>query len=345
MKQLLDDAVEDFLAHRRSQDFSKRTLNNERMILKRFLTVNGNIYLHNVTGRHITRHFEEASKTRAPQSLRLDHQTLNVFFAWARQTKRMATDNDPMYGRRKPKAVQRERNRIHVSKFAHLLTVAEASAPRNRMLVAILLYTLMRDQEATDLRVGDVDLDAGFLTARIWKTRQEDRMPISAELDGELRRWLTAYAVELGRSLKPSDFLLPARKSVSVIFNENKKIVGHEYEYDPTRRMGASHRVVRPILEEMGFPTTDHLGQPLKEGAHTIRRSGARAFFDQLAANGYDHALRIVQSMLHHSSVQTTETYLGITADRRSRDEIVRGRMMYQIEEPGKVVPLTADMR
>lgn len=161
-KALLSDAVDDYLVLRGSQDFSRNTLANERGVLKRFLLVNGN----QIEARHTTRYFEEAAKTRSPRSLQLDHTVLTQFFDWARKTKRLPLGMDPMIGRRRPKTRHKERDRIHVSKFDHLLDVAEAQDPRNRAVVAVLLYTLIRDQEAADLRVGDVDLDSGYLHSR-----------------------------------------------------------------------------------------------------------------------------------------------------------------------------------
>lgn len=62
---------------------------------------------------------------------------------------------------------------------------------------------------------------------------------------------------------------------------------------------------------------------------HTLRRSAARALFDRLATEGYDGALRLVQAMLHHAQSSTTEHYLGLTLDKKRRDDIIRGESMY----------------
>ena len=341
MKALLSDGIDDYLVLRSSQDFSRNTLANERGVLKRFLLVNGNIWTHQIEARHTTHYFEEAAKTRSPRSLQLDHTVLTQFFDWARKTKRLPLDMDPMIGRRRPKTRHKERDRIHVSKFDHLLDIAEAQDPRNRAVIAVLLYTLIRDQEAADLRVGDVDLDSGYLHVRITKSHMEDSMPICAELDEELRKWLTTYAASARRPLRPNDFLLPRRQSAGLVKDErNDLIIGHEMFYDPERQIARVGRVAASVLTDFGWEMRDHLGKSKMEGAHTIRRSGARALFDALVAQGYDRALRIVQSLLHHSSVGITEGYLGITADRKSRDELIRGQRMYS-HEVGTVVKLS----
>jgi integrase len=337
MKALLSDAIDDFMVLRASQDFSKRTLANERTVLKRLLAVNGNVWCHSITDRHVTRYFEEAGKTRSPNSQQLDHTVLGQLFEWMRHTRRMPLDVDPMVGRRRPKPRKRERDRIPVTEFPRLLEVAERRDPRDRMIVAVLLYTLVRERECSDIRLRDVDLAGGWLRIRITKTGQEDSMPICSELDSELRRWLSFYASEIGRSLEPSDFLVPRRYSTSILRGgggENRgHITGHEMLYAPERPIARLGNAVRLVLEDFGFSMVDHMGTRKMEGAHTLRRSGARALFDRLAKDGYDHSLRVVQSMLHHASITQTEVYVGVTADRRSRDEILRGKPMYALDE------------
>jgi integrase len=325
---LLSDSIDAYMLHRSSQNYSKATLKADTQVLKKFLAITGNVYCHSITHRHVERHFEEVSKTRKPASLRNDHGVLVRFFKWARHTGRMPIDSDPMFGRRQPRPVKRERNRLHVTRFGELLEAAEERDPRDRALCALLLYTLGRDSEVTDLRIRDLDLQAGWLKVRIHKTGQEDTLPVSTELDSEMRRWLTHYTA-VAAPLQPWFHLVPAR-GVFPIKDDRGRILKHESIYRPERKIGGAGRIVNPILEKIGFPVLDESGKPCGEGSHTIRRSGARALFDQLVEGGYDHALRLVQSMLHHASVTMTERYIGITADRRTRDDVIRGKMMYQ---------------
>ena len=335
MKQELSPSIEAYMRHRRSQNYSKGTLKVDTQVLTKFLAVVGNIYCHQITDRHVQRHFEEVSKTRGPASLKNDHGVLVRFFKWARHTGRMPADSDPMFGRRQPKAIKRERNRLHVSRFPELLAAAEERDPRDRALCALLLYTLGRDSEVTDLRIRDLDLSSGWLKVRVYKTNAEDTLPVSSELDEEMRRWLTHYS-RIHRGLEPWHYLVPAR-GVFPVRGDNGRILRHDSTYRPDKKISGAGRIVNPILEAIGFPVVDDKGKRSGEGSHTIRRSGARALFDQLVGDGYDGALRITQSLLHHQSVTQTETYIGITADRRSRDDILRGRIMYHLDE--NVVP------
>lgn len=329
MKDPLSDAIDSYLLFRRSQSLSKGTLKTDQGVLRRFLATTGNIYTESIKEYHVTRHFEEAARTRSPGSLRNDHQALLTFFKWARHTKRMPVDSDPMYGRKTPKSARRERYRIPVSKFDHMLDLAGQRDPRDRAVVSVLLYTLLRDSEATALRVRDLDLDNGYVMARIHKSSIEDRVPISAELDRELHSWLTIYAESVG-GLLPHYYLLPSR--VSVIDSRDPEtgaiLSNKTLAYSPERRIYATGDIVKRVLADLGVPLTLD-GKSLHEGAHTLRRSGARALFDSLSDMGYDKPLRVVQAMLHHKSQVDTERYIGITADRRSRDELIRGQVMY----------------
>lgn len=304
----------------------------ERSTLTKFLTVNGNIWCHAISESHVTRFFEEASRTKQPQSLRNDHTVLSSFFEWLRRTRRMGTETDPLYGRRKPKRLQKERRRLHFSKFPALLDAAEARSPRDRAALALLLYTLGRDGEITSLRIRDLDLDSGYITYAVHKSRKEDRMPICTELDAELRQWLTFYTKEVGY-LEPGYYLVPSRDTRGVRGEDGLIERNEHVALVPDRKIPALGKLVTPALNDIGFDTRDEQGRGMGEGAHTVRRSGARAMFDSLSSSGYDHSLRVVQSMLHHSSVQTTELYLGLDVDRRTRDDLFRGKPMYSFGE------------
>lgn len=329
-KALLNDAVDDYLRHRQSQDYSKGTVNQDRQVLKRFLAITGNVWCHALTDKHVARHFEEVSRTRGPSSLRNDHGVLGRFFEWARHTGRMPMDCNPLFGRRQPKKVRKERFRLAVQDFPRLLDAAGDRDPRDRALIALLLYTLMRDGEVASLRICDLDLQNGWLSATIHKSRMEDRIPICSELDAEMRRWLEHFTSVVGY-LDPGFFLIPPRIVSPINRKEDGKITGHRSGYRPTARVGATGQIVSPILGSIGVRLKDVDGTPTREGSHTIRRSGARALFDQLVKDGgYDHPLRVVQSLLHHASIQDTERYIGLTADKRTRDDMLRGRIMYQ---------------
>src|SRR4029077_9263677 len=89
--------------------------------------------------------------------------------------------------------------------------------------------------------------------------------------------------------------------------------------YAPNRPVTKLHRVGQEALASIGLETRH-------EGVHTFRRGSARILFDRLVAErGYDGALRVTSSLLHHTNGSTTESYLGLAAERRTRDQFMRG--------------------
>ena len=333
MRQELTPAIEDYERFRRSQNYSKNTIRNQNGALKAFLRVNGNIWCHQIDDRHVTRLFEELVKTRSSNSLGPVDSALRGFFDWCRQTRRMPSDRDPMFGRRPPKAVKRERQRVHRSKFGYMLDQAENISPWHRALTAVLLHTLLRDSEAASILLRDVDLDAGYIKVRIEKSSLEDRIPISRPLDRELRKWLTVYTQEVG-PLQPHYFLLPARRATP-IHGKNRKFEKCVITLRPEKKVAATAKQIQRVLATVGIDISEK-----GEGAHTLRRSGARALFDALSEAHHPRPLRVVKDMLHHEQESTSERYIGAEADRLDRDACVRGQDVYGILDGEGVVRL-----
>lgn len=322
---LLSEVVEEFIRHRRTTDLARTTLRDSESTLRQFVEVVGGIDIADVGIPHVALFFDAGSETRQSQSQRNDYSRLSVFFDYARARGYMAATQNPLFGRRRPKRIKKERNRVHVGKFSALLDAAGARSDRDRAAVAMLLFTLARDGEVGTVRIRDINLDTGKIRMMIHKTHQEDSVPICAELDRELRRWLSIYAATCGE-LQPHWYLLPARTTRPV--REAGKIVAAETcGYLPTKRMGPLGKAAKAALDRIGFPVSD--GE--REGAHTIRRSGARALADQLASIGHDAAIRVVQSMLHHATMAQTEEYVGLTPERKTRDELILGRELYDL--------------
>jgi integrase len=69
-----------------------------------------------------------------------------------------------------------------------------------------------------------------------------------------------------------------------------------------------------------------------REGVHTLRRSGARALYEELVAGDHearDEAIGMVQAMLHHKTRAQTEHYIGLEAAREKRDKVFKGKQMF----------------
>lgn len=324
----LSDARDLYIQQRRAKRKALATVRNNDYVLRRFLTVTGNLYVHNIREHHIDEHFVEASKTRGDESLGVDHSTLNGFFKWAVRNGYMVRSQNPMEEREAPRFTPRPWRGVHLSKFPALLDAAQY--PRDRMLIALGLYGLGRATELTAIRIRNVDLDAARIAVIRSKVHDSDRIPISSELDEELRLWLKLYTEEVG-VLRPDYFLLPTKTRPRLVTQPGGLGIADRstVRLVPERKIHEPHNVVKAALEAIGFPTRDEFGNSLNEGMHTLRRSGARALYDTYVELGYPDALRRVQVILGHKSVTQTEHYIGIYPDRVVRDETIAGKVMF----------------
>ncbi len=183
----------------------------------------------------------------------------------------------------------------------------------------------------SSLRLSDVNLDGGEIRVEIHKTKDLDHMPICAELDAELRRWLSVYESRCA-PLRGEMYLVPARSWGARSRHDETGQFLKGLDYDTLAPMRPAQRleeIAKGSLEAIAFPTRNPDGTSRGEGIHTLRRSGARALFDQLAGDGYDGALQEVKTWLHHANATMTEHYLGLQAERRKRDLRVKGQKMF----------------
>lgn len=335
MKATLDEAIREFHHWRRASGIAATTQRQEAYVMRWFLTDVGNIYVQNVTSRHVDDYLAGRRRTLKESTMNLHLAVLRAFFRFAEHRRMLGRHGNPVAMHKGRKVPDRKRLRVPVTEFGRLLDACEH--PRDRVIVAIGLYTLIRQSAMKGLRVADVDLVDGFLEVFEPKTGKRDAKPIGTELDGELRRWLTWYTQELGRPLMPDDFLVPA-KSRPRFVEGRVLVVG---ELDPSRPVTRPHLPVQNALVRCGFATRDELGRATGEGVHTLRRSSARAMFDRLKDEGGGlDAIKVVQSLLGHSSQATTEHYIGVEADRQRRDEILRGKQMFPTGSRDNVVQL-----
>ena len=222
------------------------------------------------------------------------------------------------------RVVQRERLRLSAQELRRLYETAEN--PRDRAMLAIACNTGLRASDLVALRIGDVDLDQGLLRVHVQKTGRLDFLPITADLDSELRRWLTWYGVR--RALQDSDLLTPA-----LAYRVRR---GEQYgDPEPDRPLAHPARVVHKGLARLGMETSS-------EGFHTIRRSVGRLLFEQASDSGHDAALRITASLLgHQSTAATTRALPGAQLhDRVKRDALLKGQSLLSVDAPGEVVPM-----
>ena len=213
------------------------------------------------------------------------------------------------------KVVKRERERLSVDVLTQILDAAKK--PRDRIFLATLMNTALRQSEARGLRVGSVDLDRGLMFCILSKNKKEDFFPINSDYDQELRRWLTFYTEEVG-PLAPDMYLIPSmtKPTMNGLTNDVEDMKLKPY---------TEFKYVRRLMQDALRP---HISDMTGEGAHTFRRSVARIYYDMalLDEGSRDDALRITQTLLNHSSVTMTERYIGLERERDKRDESLKGK-------------------
>lgn len=329
----LDEAIAEYTAGRTSVGYAKNTLKVERRALDLLLETVGNIHLRNLSGQHGEQYVASLlSKNMTPAVLNLYQGVIRRFSEWAVK-RRYMTSASALAGRRFIVA-NAPRRRIPARDFARLLDACVH--PQQRVIVALGLYLFLRSSEISHLDVQHVNLDAGEILVYQPKTKRYDEMPICGELDTELRRWLTWYAEDqapVNGALLPHWPLVPARSRMTMVNDGSGKGGGRpdvpdHGQVNPYSRAAQVHSKVQDALRRFGW----EVGPADREGVHTLRRSGARALFDEMVDTGdiRDGVLRIVQAMLHHKSVTMTEHYLGLEADRERRNDQFKGRRMFR---------------
>lgn len=350
----LSEAVDAYLTYR-SARFAKTTVEQEGYVLRRFAAALGDIQLRHLRAERVTDWFYgtgglmQAHVTRdrrsrepiKPSTHNFYRSRLASFFKFC--TQRGWLRDDPLSEIQPMPEVSRVRLQPPPSLLLAMLDATPSA--RDRAYLAVAMNTALRSNEIVRMQVGDVDFESGSLMVRISKTHEEDSFPISADLSKELRRWLFAYSGDLGRNLRPTDHLFPTREGPRYRWHRSadgsavRSMTAPSWR--PERPMTHTERVVQKALATVGLPTKD-------EGTHTIRRAVARAMFDDLTTEvGYDAALRTTSAMLHHKSGATTERYLGLSSERRRRDDALRGRpfLTRMVQAEAEILPLrlTAD--
>lgn len=318
VKIVMSQAMDLYYRDRLAEGASPATLRNHRDCLRRFHRTTGDLLVSSVTRQHVSTYL--AGLTPGP-GVGNQVSILKTFFRWC-QANGYVKDS-PAADRRRPKTMPPQKRRLPSDLFPALLDAAEEHDPRDRIVVALGAYLFLRAGELRDLRIQDVDLADGFLTVRVFKTRQVDQMPVCLELDQELRKWLRSYTDKAQAPLKGDWHLIPGYIPRIVIEDGKRKSLRL---LKPEAAISEPEEVVQRALKGIGWEVDGH-----REGMHTLRRSGARALFDHLVEQSYDGALRRVQAMLHHSDSKMTERYLGIEIDRHQRNELIRGVEMFPV--------------
>jgi integrase len=352
----LETAKEEYLGYRsrivhNGRHLSKATLDRDKIILTRFIRVNGNFLSKDLDDIHFGKYFQDAMTTRA-RSLYNDRAALNMWLKWLKKARWVAYDFDPLADHTFAKPPRREWYYLPLRRFNELIEAGWDIHPQVGMVCALGLYLALRAGEIKPIRIRDVDRQRGKILINSTKTRHgEDRMVISPELDRWLQQWLTWYANHaakqgLGR-LQDHWYLVPGKISHRAIQDPatHRFVEGDYGILVPTKQLQAPWDPVKLALAAIGIPLRDSAtGETLREGEHTLRRSAARAFYESLVRRGVADPLGVVQRLLHHRTRAQTEEYIGVNSNRERRDEIME-EAMYDLGDPATNVAEMGERR
>jgi site-specific recombinase XerD len=236
-----------------------------------------------------------ATRGRARRTVARRASAIRRYFRWLLRTGRI--ERDPSAGLSAPKGEARLPRVLRPDELRHLVGEGSAEAGaaagdpggdgpggvpgavllRDLALVELLYGSGLRIAEATALDVDDVDLARGRVV--VWgKGGKQRTLPLSEPTVARLRRWLSDGRVALVREPTPAG---------AVFLN--------------MRGRRLSPRDARRILDRRASQPTH---------PHALRHTFATHLLD----GGAD--LRVVQELLGHSDVATTQRYTHVSKER-----------------------------
>lgn len=209
---------------------------------------------------------------------------LRAFSKWAKQNQLLETDFAKQL--RTPKTAKNLPHTLSVSQAEQLLAWCESQADTNAVMARD--WAIFELIYATGARVGEIctlvpeDIDFNSRTVRLWGKGSKERIvPFSPQAEKALRFYLQRARGELQKT-PPADALFLGAQGGAV-----------------------SERIVRGRLHRAcalaGVPDL---------GPHGLRHSMA----SHMLAGGAD--LRVIQEMLGHSALSTTQRYTHVDAQR-----------------------------
>ena len=215
-------------------------------------------------------------KNLAPTSIIRKVASLRGFFKWT--TSMGILDKNPASTLEQPKIPKRLPKVISIKEIDELLLL---DLSKLQLVMFELLYSCgLRVSELTNLKINDIDTASKYVRC-IGKGSKERIIPIGAKAINALKSYLV-----------DRDFLLKKYKlnSKKLLINESGRFINRQDVYNFIHTLG------KKIQKNIS--------------PHTLRHS----FATHLLENGAD--LRVVQELLGHSDVSTTQLYTHISKKR-----------------------------
>ena len=185
------------------------------------------------------------------------------------------------YTLKSPRAtVEKPYQVLNADERRRLLEAARRRGPREHALIALGLGGGLRVSELVNVRLGDFSQDeAGnwWLLVKMGKGRKDRLVPLAPSVVDAVRAWVRASGRSLGRKADRETYLFPTRQSQRMT---------------PER----ARQLVRDLTKEAGIE------KPISP--HSLRHTMA---LETLRAGA---SPVVVQKMLGHASLSTTQRYL-----------------------------------
>lgn len=223
--------------------------------------------------------------------------SLRKFFDFCFQEKWI--DQDPMLHIDTPKKAKSLPKVLSPEEVDRLIEAVDTSKPlgiRDRAMLEVMYATGMRISELVDLSLADLHLNMGFIQT-LGKGSKERIIP----LGGQAKNWLDQYLDQV----RPSLVEKQEQEVNQVFLNYTGLGLSRQGVWKNIKQWAGKARISS------------------KMSPHTLRHS----FASHILENGAD--LRIVQELLGHSSISTTQIYTHISNRRLQemyRDHHPRGR-------------------
>lgn len=323
LKVKLSQAKDEYLRFSQARGLADNSVKQAKYTLEPLLKTTGDIYVSSLTVQHIENMFTKYADDWSAVTRNVRLTQLRGFFKWCDQRRYKDPMTDLLFGWRGFTEPEKDRLRIPVSEWGRLF--AACQSPTDTAALGVGLYMFLRVSEMRMLKVGDIDLTTNTATVYKIKTKSRDELPISQELSGILREylaWYTEHLAKRGVAMQDSFTLIPPRST-----NTRGWLLG--LDEDPPLRYTSPHTTLGSNVKALLLRAGYEKAEDDRWGGHVLRRSGARALFDELVTQGYDGALKTVQAMLGHKASVVTERYLGITLDREKRNQLLAGKPMF----------------
>ena len=283
-----DQLIDDYLQHLRlERGLSLNSITAYRRDLLDFVAAIGIMDISSVQPSAVSKYIDFLSrKGRKPTTIARKISALKRFFAYLKQSGRITTN--PVNAVSAPRISRYHPSYLSASDIARVIETigksrADAARPlssaRDRAMIELLYGSGLRISELISLRLKDIEFEAGFIRVE-GKGNKQRLVPIGDFAARALKLYLESRSPQKVQADSPLAFP-----------NVRGKLLSRVAVWKMIRRRVVAAGITKPV------------------SPHTFRHS----FATHMLEGGAD--LRVVQEMLGHADISTTQVYLTIDRD------------------------------